>query len=124
MSKSIPMILHDNGMEVKNYLKKLGFDLFEDVVDDSIYEGSAVDKIDNTISILEKYQNKNVQSLFLKYKKRLESNQKLAIKYTEEIAPAIKQLKNLKAQDIKEKEIIPKKIFTIQTNPEYNMQKK
>ena len=107
------MILHDNGMEVKNYLKKLGFDLFEDVVDDSIYEGSAVDKIDNTISILEKYQNKNVQSLFLKYKKRLESNQKLAIKYTEEIAPAIKQLKNLKAQDIKEEDIIPPKMTLI-----------
>ena len=113
MTKSIPIILHDSGMEVKNYLKKLGFDLFEDVIDDSIYKGSAVDKVDGSISILEKYQNKNVQSLFLKYKKRLESNQKLAIKYTEELAPAIKQLQNLKAQDIKEKEIIPKKITLI-----------
>lgn len=112
-TKSIPMILHDEGMEVKNYLKKLGFDLFEDVVDDNIYKGSAVDKVDSAISILEKYQNKNVQSLFLKYKKRLESNQKLAIKYTEEIAPAIKQLKNLKAQDIKEEDIIPPKITLI-----------
>tara|TARA_B100000287_G_scaffold357621_1_gene348972 strand:+ start:480 stop:1664 length:1185 start_codon:yes stop_codon:yes gene_type:complete len=112
-TKSIPMILHDEGMEVKNYLKKLGFDMFEDIIDDDIYKGSAVDKIDNTISILEKYQNKNVQNLFLKYKKRLESNQKLALNFTEEIAPAIEQLKTLKAQNIKKDEIIPPKMSLI-----------
>ena len=112
-TKSIPLILHDEGMEVKNYLKKLGFDMFEDIIDDDIYKGSAVDKIDNTISILEKYQNKNVQNLFLKYKKRLESNQKLALNFTEEIAPAIEQLKTLKAQNIKKDEIIPPKMSLI-----------
>ena len=112
-TKSIPLILHDEGMEVKNYLKKLGFDMFEDIIDDDIYKGSAVDKIDNTISILERYQNKNVQNLFLKYKKRLESNQKLALNFTEEIAPAIEQLKTLKAQNIKKDEIIPPKMSLI-----------
>lgn len=112
-TKSIPLILHDEGMEVKNYLKKLGFDMFEDVVDDSIYTGTAVEKIDNTILVLEKYQKENPQSIFLKYQKRLEKNQKLALKFTEELEPSIKILRELKPQNIEEDEIIPPKMSLI-----------
>ena len=87
--------------------------MFEDVVDDSIYTGTAVEKIDNTILVLEKYQKENPQNIFLKYQKRLEKNQKLALKFTEELEPSIKILRELKPQNIEEDEIIPPKMSLI-----------
>ena len=112
-SKSIPIILHDENDEILEYLKKLGFDMFEDIVNESIYQGSAIDKIDAAIHTLEQFQNDNPQKLFLRFKERLQNNQKLAIELSENIEPVVEILKNIKAQNIVEEEIIPKKINLI-----------
>lgn len=112
-SKSIPIILHDENNEILEYLKKLGFDMFEDIVNESVYQGSAIDKIDAAIYTLEQFQNDNPQKLFLRFKERLQNNQKLAIELSENIEPVVEILKNIKAQNIVEEEIIPKKMNLI-----------
>ena len=87
--------------------------MFEDIVNESVYQGSAIDKIDAAIYTLEQFQNDNPQKLFLRFKERLQNNQKLAIELSENIEPSVEILKNIKAQNIVEEEIIPKKMNLI-----------
>lgn len=80
ISNSIPLILHNYSIEIKNELKKLGFDMFDDIIPSEFYTINDIDKVDYILNFLKNY-DVDINLIYNSNFQRFEHNKKVATQY-------------------------------------------